>query len=113
MSQTPLLPAPGNFQSIFDTALNQYKKMTKNDLVAHQLTAQLESCTSPSAILAVLNEHYGVQQFVQSQTDSERPKQWLNATRRQVIHPHPTSIFPDFFASERDFYWHWCLRCGE
>ena len=23
--------------------------------------------------------------------------------RRQVIHPHPTSIFPDFFASERDF----------
>ena len=84
MSQTPLLPAPGNFQSIFDTALNQYKKMTKNDLVAHQLTAQLESCTSPSVILAVLDEHYGVQQFVQSQNNSERPKQWLNATANVI-----------------------------
>lgn len=65
---------------MFNTALNQYKKKTKNDLVAHQLTARLESCTSPSAILAVLNEQYGVQEFIQSQRDDERPKQWLSAT---------------------------------
>jgi hypothetical protein len=69
-----------NFQSIFDTALYQYKKKTKNDLVAHQLIACLENCASPSAILAVLNEQYGVQEFIQSQTGDERPKQWLSAT---------------------------------
>jgi hypothetical protein len=85
MSQSPrTLPAASgssfNFRSVFDTALNQYKKKTKNDLVAHQLTARLESCSSPSAILAVLNEQYGVQEFIQSQRDDERPKQLLNAT---------------------------------
>jgi hypothetical protein len=83
---TPL-PAPGsssNFQSIFDTALNQYKKKTNNDLVAHQLAAQLESCTSPGAILAVLDEQYCVQQSVQSQNDNERSKQWLNATANVI-----------------------------
>ncbi len=87
MSQTPLLPASGSssdFQSIFDTALNQYKRKTKNDLVAHQLTAQLESCTSPAAILAVLDEQYHVQQFIQSRNDNERPKQWLNATANVI-----------------------------
>jgi hypothetical protein len=87
MSQTPLLPAPGsssNFQSVFDTALNQYQKKTKNDLLAHQLATQLESCTSPSAILAVLDEQYHIQQFIQSQNDNERPKQWLNATANVI-----------------------------
>jgi hypothetical protein len=87
MSQTPLLPAPGsssNFQSIFDTALNQYKKKTKNDLVAHQLTAQLESCTSPGVILAILDAQYHVQQFIQSHNDNERPKLWLNATANVI-----------------------------
>jgi hypothetical protein len=88
MSQTTRIrPAPGSsfdFQSIFDTALNQYKKKTKNDLIANQLTAQLESCTSPDAILTVLDEQYHVQQFLQSQNDNERPKQCLNATANVI-----------------------------
>jgi hypothetical protein len=64
----------------FETALTQYKKKTKNDLIAHRLTAQLENCSSPSAILAVLVEQYHVQQFIQSQSDNGGSKQWLNAT---------------------------------
>jgi len=87
MSQSPLLPALpslSNFQSIFDSALNQYKKKTKNDLIVHQLTARLESCTSPGAILAVLDEQYHVQNFIRSQNDNERPKQWLNATANVI-----------------------------
>lgn len=85
MSQTPLSPASSsNFRSIFDTALNQYKNKTKNDLVAHQLTAQLERCISPGAILAVVEEQYHVQQFIQSQNDNERPEQWLNATANVI-----------------------------
>ena len=69
MSQTPISAASSsssNFRSIFDTALTQYKKKTKNDLIAHRLTAQLENCNSPSAILAVLDEQYHVQQFIHS-----------------------------------------------
>ena len=88
MSQTRVLTvassSSSNFQSMFDTALNQYKKKTKNDLVAHQLTASLESCSSPSAILAVLDEQYGVQEFIRSQRDGERSKQWLKATANVV-----------------------------
>jgi hypothetical protein len=69
-----------NFQSIFDTALSHYTKKTKNDIVAHQLTARLESCTSPSAIITVLNEKCGVQEFIQSHRGDGTPKQWLKAT---------------------------------
>ena len=83
MSQTPISAASSsssNFRSIFDTALTQYKKKTKNDLIAHRLTAQLENCNSPSAILAVLDEQYRVQQFIQSQSGDGGSKQWLTAT---------------------------------
>ena len=82
MSYAPLSTASGasNFQAVFDAALNNYKKKTKKDLLAHHLTAQLQHCESPSAILDVLNRQYDVQQFVQSQNDGQRSKQWLNAT---------------------------------
>jgi hypothetical protein len=83
MSHNPVPTAPGsssNFQSIFNTALNNYKKKTKDDLLAHTLTTQLQSCDSPSAILDVLNRQYNIQQFIQSQSDGQVSKQWLNAT---------------------------------
>jgi hypothetical protein len=83
MSQTPFSTPSGpssNFLSIFDAALSQYKKKTKNDLIAHRFTAQLENCGSPSAILAVFDEQYHVQQFIQSQSGDGGSKQWLSAT---------------------------------
>ena len=83
MSQTPFFAASSstsNFQSIFDAALNQYKKKTKNDLLAHRLTTQLESCSSPSAILAVLDEQYHIQDFIRSQSADGASKQWLHVT---------------------------------
>ena len=83
MSHTALASASrpsSNLKSIFDAALNQYKNKTKNDLVAHQLTAQLETCTSPSAILAALDEQYHIQDFVRSNSGDESSKKWLNAT---------------------------------
>jgi hypothetical protein len=67
MYQTSLSTASApssNFQSIFDAALTRYKKKTKNDLLAHRLTADLETCNSHSAVLAVLEEKYQVQQFI-------------------------------------------------
>ena len=87
MSQTLLPPtslASSNFSSILNTALNEYKKETKNDLEDHGLADQLENCTSPSAILAVLDQQCYVQQLIRSQNDNERLKRWLNATANVI-----------------------------
>jgi hypothetical protein len=82
MSHTPVPTASSssNFRSIFDDALNDFKKKTKKDLLAHQLTAQLQNCDSPSAILDVLNSQYDFQQFIQSQRGTGSSKQWLSST---------------------------------
>ncbi|KAI0268016.1 hypothetical protein BGY98DRAFT_1101705 [Russula aff. rugulosa BPL654] len=45
-----------NFQHIINNALDVYKKRTKNDLLAHPLVTALQSCNSPSTILAVLQQ---------------------------------------------------------
>jgi hypothetical protein len=83
MSRTPPMTpssSSSNFQSIFNTALDDYKKKTKNDLLKHGLTAQLECCDSATAILDVLYKQPHVRQFIQSRTDSGSSKQWLSAT---------------------------------
>ena len=67
-----------NFQLIINNALNTYKKRTKNDLGAHPLATQLQSCESPSAILAVLHEQ--VHGLEQSQSSDERWTKWLDPT---------------------------------
>jgi hypothetical protein len=45
-----------NFASIFNAALEAYKRKTKNDLASHPLLPRLESCNSRRAILTVLEE---------------------------------------------------------
>jgi hypothetical protein len=85
MSHTPILTpsassSSSNFRSIFDAALNKYKRKTKNDLLSHQLTVQLEDCDSPGAILDLLNKQYNIQQFIQSRSDIGSPNRWLNTT---------------------------------
>ena len=80
MSHIPL-PTPStssaNFQAIFDAALGSYKKKTKKDLLTDQLTAQMQACDSPSAILDILNN---MQKSIPSQRGSGSTKQWLDAT---------------------------------
>jgi hypothetical protein len=83
MSQAPPKTASSsssNFRPIFNAALEDYKKKTKNDLLQHGLAAQLERCGSATAILEALDKQYHVQQFIQSQTDGGSSKQWLSAT---------------------------------
>ncbi|KAN0128635.1 hypothetical protein V8E53_013554 [Lactarius tabidus] len=83
MSQAPSTsisastPSP-NFQSIFYAALKAYEKKTKKDLLAHPLAAQLQTCSSPSDILAVLQEK--VNELDQSRSADERLSHWLNPT---------------------------------
>ena len=75
-------PAPSslsaNFQVVMNNALDNYKKRTKRDLITHPLAAQLQSCNSPSAILAVLQQQ--VQALDQSRSSDERWSRWLDPT---------------------------------
>ncbi len=44
------------FVSIFDAALETYKRKTKQDLTSHPLLSTLQSCHSPDAVLTVLRD---------------------------------------------------------
>jgi hypothetical protein len=67
-----------NFQLIFNNALKAYEKRTKNDLLAHPLAAQLQTCDSPIAVLFVLQQQ--VQELNQSRSGDERLTNWLGPT---------------------------------
>ena len=79
MSHTrPTISSSSNFQLVVNNALDKYKKRTKNDLIAHPLAAQLQSCNSPSAILVVLQQQ--VLELGQSRSSDERWSRWLDPT---------------------------------
>ncbi|KAF8487324.1 hypothetical protein DFH94DRAFT_678356 [Russula ochroleuca] len=67
-----------NFMSIFDAALENYKRKTKNDLASHPLLPILQSCDSPDAVLTVLREQ--IPAFSQSQNDDEGLTKWVTPT---------------------------------
>lgn len=79
MSQVLSVAMPStDFESIFGAALEAYKKHTKSDISSHPLAVQLQSCDSPSAILAVLQAQ--VQAFDQSRSGNEGLTKWLDPT---------------------------------
>ena len=67
-----------NFQLLFNNALKAYEKRTNNDLLAHPLAAQLQTCNSPATILAVL--HQQIRHLNQSRTADEKWTRWLDPT---------------------------------
>ena len=76
----PTTSSSPNFQLIFNNALETYKKRTKNDLLAHPLVAQLQNCTSSSAVLALIH-----QQVQGLQRGDDMLTKWLDPTVR-VLH---------------------------
>ena len=64
-----------NFASIFDVALEKYKRKTKQDLAKHPLLPRLQSCDSPEAILTVLREQ--TPEFDQSQNSDNELTKWV------------------------------------
>ncbi|KAI9431393.1 hypothetical protein H4582DRAFT_2132957, partial [Lactarius indigo] len=79
MSQTPsAASSSSNLQAIFNAAIKEYEKKTKQDLLLHSLMAQLQTCDSPADILAVLRTQ--VQQFEQSTSGDDKLTKWLNPT---------------------------------
>ena len=67
-----------NFQLIFNDAIEVYKKRTKNDLLAHPLAAQLQTCNSPSDVLLILQQQ--VEELNQSRNNDGRLTKWLDPT---------------------------------
>ena len=61
-------PPQSNFQSIFNNALLEYKKQTREDLFMQPLATKLQACDSPHAILSLLQE----------QTTDRRLTNWLS-----------------------------------
>ncbi|KAN0140804.1 hypothetical protein V8E53_001248, partial [Lactarius tabidus] len=51
---------------------------TKTDILAHPLASQLQACTSPGPILAVLQGQ--ADDLAQAQSNDERLTKWLNPT---------------------------------
>ena len=79
MSQNPSTSASStSFETIFNAALEEYERKTKKNIASHPLAAQLKSCDSPSAILAVLRAQ--VHESDKSQSADERLTKWLDPT---------------------------------
>jgi hypothetical protein len=77
-----LTPSPANshsnYQCIFDSALEAYKKKTGKDLTSDPLLRRLETCHSPNHILVILREH--ISGFDHPHTSSDGLTKCLNPT---------------------------------
>ena len=67
-----------NFVSIFNAALESYKRKTKKDLASHPLLPTLQSCDTPDAVLTVLREQ--IPAFSQSQNCNDGLTKWVTPT---------------------------------
>src|SRR5712691_5342084 len=68
-----------NFASIFEAALESYRRKTKKDLASHPLLHSLQHCDSPEAILSVLREQIPTA-FRQSQNNEDKILKWAIPT---------------------------------
>jgi len=66
------------FESIFNSALDAYKRRTSQDLASHPLLPKLQSCNSPDAILAILGER--IPGLGQPQNNDGTFSKWLVPT---------------------------------
>ena len=72
-----------NFASIFNAALDTYKRKTKKDLASHPLLPMLQSCNSPEAVLAVL--HKEIRTSSQSENDDNGLTKWVMPTVKVLL----------------------------
>ena len=67
-----------NYQSIFDSALEAYKKKTGTDLTKDPLLRSLETCQSPDAVLTLLRAQ--ILGPGPSQSSTDKLTTWLDPT---------------------------------
>jgi hypothetical protein len=89
MSQTPSVNLPSYYGSIFDSALEAYKKKTGKDLTSDPLLRRLETCHSPDDILVILREH--ISGFDRPHNGSDGPTKCLDSTVN-VLYTFSTAI---------------------
>jgi hypothetical protein len=65
-----------NFTPIFQTACDEYKRLTGYDLATHPFSAELDHCNSPDGILHVLGKQS--QAFTRSRKRNEKLLAWLS-----------------------------------
>ncbi len=132
MSSLPSTSAShSNFASIFNVALEKYKRKTKQDLAKHPLLPRLQSCDSPESILTVLREQ--TPESNQSQNGDDGLTNWVTPTVNVLysfsatlggvvglvsIRISPYDIFQSNIylsgipTSEHNFYGDWCSSPG-
>ena len=67
-----------NFTKIFDTAVDEYKKLTKEDLRTHPFTTAFDICNTPDTILDVFRGQ--AQAFDSFRKGDDKLMRWLNPT---------------------------------
>ena len=67
-----------NFVSVFNVALEAYKRKTKKDLSSHPLLPTLQSCDSPEAVLTVVRAQ--IPGFNESKNDDDGVTKWITPT---------------------------------
>jgi hypothetical protein len=73
--QTPNA-STSNFTPIFQTACDEYKRLTGHDLATHPFATELDHCNSPDGILDVLGKQS--QAFATSRKRNEKLLAWLS-----------------------------------
>jgi hypothetical protein len=90
MSHSSLTAASScNFQQVIGNALKAYEKCTKKDLPTHPLASELHVCSSPVAILTVLQ--LKVAGSDQSRSSDDRRTKWIVPTVK-VLYTYSTNL---------------------
>ena len=85
MPQTPPKnPASTNYQSIFDGALQEYKRKTRKDLSSDPLFHRLQSCASPNDIITILRQQIPGFDQSASGSNNDRLTRWLDPTVKVI-----------------------------
>ena len=76
--------ARANYQSIFDSALQEYTKQTRKDLSSEQLLYTLQSCESPDGIVTILQQQIPGFGQPAGGSSNDRLTRWLDPTVKVV-----------------------------
>ena len=86
MAQTPATTSSrSNYQSIFDNALEVYRKKTGKDLRSHPLLSKLENSDSPDTVLNTLRQEIPVFDQSGRSNDDNKLTKWLDPTVKVLI----------------------------
>ncbi|SRR5216683_2255577 len=129
-NQTTTHPPPSNFTLIFNIAVDEYKKVTKEDLHTHPFSKTIDACNTPNTILNVFR---GLAQALsRARKGDDKLTRWLDPTV-QVLFTLSSTLkegiglvspsflllvfasthVSDIFTRQNDFHWHWSSPRGE